>query len=181
MDTLPPSGALVLIDGYNVIRRDPALSRAERVLLDNGRRALIAQLAARYGPRAHRIIVVFDGAGPTETRVTQHGMTVLFTAAGQIADARIIELAREARARGERVHIASDDRAIRSALDDASAGVTHHSSADLGQHLRSAPRLLEKQRRHRAFVRQQLARDADPDAERSDRHGNPHRTSKRKR
>ena len=35
---------LILIDGYNVIRRTPGLAAAERVSLATGREALIAQV-----------------------------------------------------------------------------------------------------------------------------------------
>ncbi len=171
----------IIIDGYNVIRRDPALARAERVSLENGRDALVLQLAARYHPRDRRIVVVFDGAGTRETREQRIGITIVFTAERHSADARIVELAREACQRGETAVVATDDGEIRAALGALAPGVTPASATALGESLRAAPRSIEKQARHRAAVRQRMERDANPDAVPPDRRGNPRRQPRRRR
>lgn len=157
------AGPVVLVDGYNVIRRTPALAQLERHSLQHGRDALATQLAARYGRRAGQIIIVFDGAGPTETRETRHGLTLCFTCGGETADDCIVRLAHLHRARGAQVVVATDDQAIRAALGGLAPAVTSHGARDLGHHLTDAPRLLQKQHQHRRFIKQQLAGDKDDD------------------
>jgi YacP-like NYN domain len=51
-----------LIDGYNVIRRDPALSSRETESLDAGRAALLHVVAAVARTSPDTFTVVFDGA-----------------------------------------------------------------------------------------------------------------------
>src|SRR5262245_2928996 len=63
----------ILIDGYNVIRRTPALAAAERQSLAGGRDALLTALSATYRHTAHRVVVVFDGDGAAETSEAHHG------------------------------------------------------------------------------------------------------------
>ncbi len=171
----------VLVDGYNVIRRTSALARAERISLQHGRDALLTQLAARYGRTEHHIIVVFDGDGTAETHDTHMSVRVIFTPAHESADDCIVRMAHGARQRGDQVVICTDDGAIRAALGGLAPQVTHHGGRALGEQLGAAPRLLEKQHRHRAFVRDQLARDADADAPTTPRNGNPRRSPKRPR
>ncbi len=62
-----------LIDGYNVIRRDPGLRSREEESLEAGRRALLQLLAAEARASRDDFTVVFDGArvaggGPTAFR-----------------------------------------------------------------------------------------------------------------
>jgi hypothetical protein len=53
-----------LIDGYNLIRRDPDLRDREIESLEAGRRALLHLLARAYRDPRDEFTVVFDGAGP---------------------------------------------------------------------------------------------------------------------
>ena len=53
-----------LIDGYNVIRRDPDLRGHEAQSLEAGRRALCVLLARAAQTHDDQFTVVFDGAGP---------------------------------------------------------------------------------------------------------------------
>ena len=52
----------IIIDGYNLIRQSPTLSRLDRQDIASGREALVARLAAYRKLKPHRITVVFDGA-----------------------------------------------------------------------------------------------------------------------
>ena len=51
-----------LIDGYNLIRRDPDLQDREIESLEAGRRALLHLLARAYRDPRDEFTVVFDGA-----------------------------------------------------------------------------------------------------------------------
>ncbi|HEV3312071.1 MAG TPA: NYN domain-containing protein [Chloroflexota bacterium] len=57
------TGRHILIDGYNVIRANPELSRVERRSLEAARRALLNIVAAAPRLRGDDVTVVFDGAG----------------------------------------------------------------------------------------------------------------------
>ncbi len=175
------SGRLVLVDGYNVIRRSDALARAERRSLQNGRDALITQLGARYGHSPHQIVIVFDGAGSCETRERRYGLTVIFTPDGVTADECIVRLAEEARARGQPVTVATDDQGIRATLGGLLPDVQPQSATELDRQIRSAPRLIEKQHRHRAAIRRILDEQDDPDSDRSrPKRGNPRRAPRKR-
>ena len=52
----------IIIDGYNMIRQSPELSKQEDVDIQLGREALIDWLAAYKRHRPHKITVVFDGS-----------------------------------------------------------------------------------------------------------------------
>lgn len=53
----------LIVDGYNLIRKVSALSQAETVSLEAGRRRLLDCLSGYQRRTGHRILVVFDG-GP---------------------------------------------------------------------------------------------------------------------
>lgn len=155
---------LVIIDGYNVIRRTPAFANAERISLEHGRAALLTMLAARYRPLADHIIVVFDGAGACETRTTHLGIAQIFSATGCSADECIVRLASAAEAAGQCVCIATDDQGIRVALGGLAPSAQTQGGAELGKLLVAPPRLLEKQYRHRTTIKRILAAESDEDA-----------------
>ena len=103
-----------LIDGYNVIRRDPALASRERVSLEAGRDALCRRLAALARASNDRFTVVFDGAG--------HGgsggggaVRVLFSSARESADRVLARMAERGGA------VVSNDRDVRRAAARAGA------------------------------------------------------------
>ncbi len=151
----------ILVDGYNVIRRTPALANAERKSLENGRSALLLQLRARYATAPYNITVVFDGSGPTETRERQGCLQVIYTASGVSADLRLIELAAAARAKKEEAIVVTDDNEIRNAIYPHAPHTTAHSAIDFGQAINAAPKLLQKQYKHRAAIKKQLQKDPD--------------------
>ncbi|OQX62073.1 MAG: hypothetical protein B5M56_07480 [Desulfococcus sp. 4484_241] len=102
----------IIIDGYNLIRSSPAFSRAEQQSLQDGREALIAELAAYKKIKAHSITVVFDGTGAPvhyPQRDLYRGIDVRFSGPGQTADSVICKMASKER---EKALVVSSDRAI---------------------------------------------------------------------
>jgi predicted RNA-binding protein with PIN domain len=86
----------IVIDGYNLIRQSPTLSRIERQDLEAGRAELVRRLAAYRKRKGHQILVVFDGtrgrgSGPGAERV--QGVSVSFSRPGETADQVIKRLA----------------------------------------------------------------------------------------
>ncbi|HKZ06296.1 MAG TPA: NYN domain-containing protein [Methylomirabilota bacterium] len=103
-----------LIDGYNVIRRDPALASRERMSLEAGRDALCRRLMTVARASGDRFTVVFDGAG--------HGgaggggaVRVLFSSARESADRVLARMATRGGA------VVSNDREVRRAAARAGA------------------------------------------------------------
>ena len=76
----------VLVDGYNIIKRDPVLSSIERRGLQAAREALLARLLSSYDLRTCDVTVVFDGQGPAETSDKWGKVKVIYSRAGQTAD-----------------------------------------------------------------------------------------------
>jgi predicted RNA-binding protein with PIN domain len=106
-----------LVDGYNVIRRDPALASRERVSLEAGRDALCRLLADVGRVSGERFTVVFDGAGRGGAGGGKGGgaVRVLFSSARESADRVLARMA----ARGGAV--VSNDREVRRAAARAGA------------------------------------------------------------
>lgn len=177
----------ILVDGYNVIRNTPGLARAEAASLEHGRATLIERLIARYRHTPHRVVVVFDGDGVAESVQHMRGLSrgqVIFTQRGETADEVIRRMA-AACAFGDGAEAAtqtvvvSDDSEVR--LGVAAHGATTARVGELAQRISEGPRYLTQQARHRAFVRQQLATDADDeDARQHPRKGTSHRPPRRR-
>jgi predicted RNA-binding protein with PIN domain len=86
----------IIIDGYNLIRQSPDLSRLDRRDLETGREALLDLLAGYKKIKAHRITVVFDGTrapGLTPDRDRYKGIAVVFSRQGETADTVIKRMA----------------------------------------------------------------------------------------
>src|SRR5262249_53987044 len=97
-----------LVDGYNVIRRDPELRAREAESLEAGRRALLHLLARARGTREDGFTVVFDGARRAGGAPTAGGrIRVLFSRPPSTADD---ELMRQAREVGNGAGLGSSDR-----------------------------------------------------------------------
>ncbi|HEY3065309.1 MAG TPA: NYN domain-containing protein [Methylomirabilota bacterium] len=109
-----------LIDGYNVIRRDPALSSRETESLEAGRTALLHVLATVAGTSPDTFTVVFDGARRTGGMASGGRVEVLFSRPPDHADDVLVRLA--ARWRDGAV-VVSSDRAVRDAARRAGATV----------------------------------------------------------
>lgn len=111
-----------LVDGYNVIRRDPDLRGREAEGLAAGRGALLRRLAAVARDRDEAFTVVFDGA-----RLRAHGdvsagavgrVEVVFSRAPETADDVLRGLAARWR---EAAVVVSSDRAVETAARRAGA------------------------------------------------------------
>jgi predicted RNA-binding protein with PIN domain len=102
----------VIVDGYNVIKQDPDLSRLERLGLETARQALLARLRSHPFLRGDEIIVVFDGAGQRATMEEIGGVRVVFSEANETADEMILRLADAAPADAP-VLVLSDDLEVR--------------------------------------------------------------------
>lgn len=109
-----------LIDGYNVIRRDPDLRAAEAGGLEAGRRALLARLADHARSSKDRFTVVFDGA-PVPGPATAPGrMEVVFSRPPLKADDVLVRLARR---EGAGAVVVTSDRAVGDAARRARCAV----------------------------------------------------------
>lgn len=108
-----------LVDGYNVIRRDPELSSRERESLQAGREALLRLLAPVARRTGDRFTVVFDGAGigPVLPQ-SPAAVRALFSRRGESADQVLARLAAQA---GAGSTVVSSDRAVRQAAGRSGA------------------------------------------------------------
>jgi predicted RNA-binding protein with PIN domain len=152
----------ILIDGYNVIRRTPALVAAERISLEAGRGALLTQVVVRYRPTPHTVVVVFDGDGETERSepiARRMRGRVVFTRRAESADTVLGRIAAEERERGAEVEVATDDFAVRRAVMDV--GGEAASVDELHRRLNAPPKHLERQARHRAWLRAKWAAESE--------------------
>jgi uncharacterized protein len=109
-----------LIDGYNVIRRDPELRAAEAAGLPAGRRALLALIAEVAGRSSDRFTVVFDGASVPGPAVAPGRLEVIFSRPPRRADDELVRLAgRE----GAGAVVVTSDRAVADAARRAHCAV----------------------------------------------------------
>jgi predicted RNA-binding protein with PIN domain len=174
---------VILVDGYNVIRHAPELLAAERRSLASGREALLAQIRAAYQRTQDRVIVVFDGDGPAETRLALAGLArgqIIYTSRGVTADAVIVRLAAEERLRTDDVVIVTRDAELR--RHTSQHGATSARPEELHAKLHDAPRDVAQRARHRAAIRSAWESDLDdaPPAP-NRRRGNPRKAPRRRR
>lgn len=103
----------LIIDGYNLIRASPELSKIDAKDLEAGRTALIEQLAAYRRVKRHKITVVFDGwknsGTVAESRDIVNGIYIIFSPLGVEADQVIKRLVQQ---EGEKAIAISSDREI---------------------------------------------------------------------
>ena len=110
-----------LVDGYNVIRRDPELRAREAESLETGRRALLHLLARAHGTPGDTFIVVFDGARLSGGAPTTTGrIRVLFSRPPKTADDELMRLSREL---GNGAVVVSSDRKVQDAARRAGSAV----------------------------------------------------------
>ncbi|MFO7675731.1 MAG: NYN domain-containing protein [bacterium] len=88
-----------LVDGYNVIHREPALKPLLERDAEAARTGLISMLAGFRAGRRVRVTVVFDGRGGTglDARTIAAGVQVVYAHFSETADARIVRLVRSSR------------------------------------------------------------------------------------
>lgn len=151
----------VLVDGYNIIKRDAILSGLERRGLQVAREALFSRLLSSYDLRGNEITVVFDGQGERETMDRWGVLKIIYSRSGETADAVIARLAAVSKDPSQMV-VLSDDRAVRQSVTQA--GGVAAGSAD-----RRQPRMADKQKTD----------DDEPHSQ--GKKGNPRRAKRRPR
>jgi predicted RNA-binding protein with PIN domain len=107
-----------LIDGYNVIRRDPDLRGRESESLEAGRRALVHLLARAHREPRDEFTVVFDGARVPGSPPSAGRIRVVFSRPPMTADDELIRLARQWKSGAI---VVSSDRKIQDAARRAGA------------------------------------------------------------
>jgi predicted RNA-binding protein with PIN domain len=151
-----------LIDGYNVIRRDPDLRGREAESLEAGRSALLGLVAARARAGTDDFTVVFDGASVAGGQPTGGRVQALFSRPPRTADDELMRLARQ---HGAGAIVVTSDRKIQDAARRAGCPVL------------TAEQFLGELSTSEA---PESAPDADEEAPREKR-GNPRRLSKKAR
>src|SRR2546428_1147059 len=109
-----------LIDGYNVIRRDPELRARETESLEAGRRALLHLLARAHRDPRDEFTVVFDGARVSGGAPSAGRIRVIFSRPPLTADHELLRLARQWKSGAVGV---SSDRRIQDAARRAGCAV----------------------------------------------------------
>lgn len=104
-----------LVDGYNVIRREPGLAAREQVSLQVGRHALCQVLMGAARASGDHFVVVFDGTRGGGTATSSRGVHVVFSKAPETADHLIARLAAPG------VAVVSNDRDVLRAAERAGA------------------------------------------------------------
>jgi predicted RNA-binding protein with PIN domain len=150
-------GRYILVDGYNVIKRDASFQALSVMCLAAARQLLIDQLASRYRHTPHQVTVVFDGNGVSEQRVQDRRVSIIYSRAGETADSVIARLAASARAGGREVELYSDDGEVRQSV--ALQGGDIGSTGQLTKHLNAAPAELTRLSHHRQQARREYGLD----------------------
>src|SRR5258705_10810519 len=129
-----------LVDGYNVVRRDPELKAREAESLEAGRRALLHLLArARLAPQ-DEFTVVFDGARLSGGAPTAAGrIRVIFSRPPSTADDELMRLSRQLR---NGAVVVSSDRKVQDAARRAGSAVLDLRSEEHTSELQSLRHLV---------------------------------------
>lgn len=110
-----------LVDGYNVVRRDPDLRAREAESLEAGRRALLHRLARAQRTPRDEFTVVFDGTRRSGDEATAAGrIRVVFSRPPATADDELMRLARQLR---NGAVVVSSDRKVQDAARRAGSAV----------------------------------------------------------
>lgn len=150
-------GRDILVDGYNVIKRDPSFQSLGAKRLAAARQLLIDQLTNRYRHTPHQVTVVFDSDGASQQTVQDRGVRIIYSRAGETADSVIASIAANARAEGREVELYSDDTEVKQSI--ARQGGSVGSTGQLTKHLNAAPANLAHLSRHRQQARRQYGLD----------------------
>ncbi|MEO6892732.1 MAG: NYN domain-containing protein [Ktedonobacteraceae bacterium] len=155
----------ILVDGYNVIRRNTAFRAAVTKNIGVARDLLVTQLVNRYKHTPHQVVVVFDGDSVSEQVCYDRRVRIIYSRHGETADSVIARLSAEARVLGREVEMYSDDGEVRQAV--ASQGGAVRTTEQLTAQLNAAPRDVARRSRHRQAMRLRYGLDPnyDPDAE----------------
>lgn len=105
----------VLVDGFNVIRRDPDLAHIEKMDFYRAQQSLIDHLADYRRGTQHQVTVVYDGGGGNSSfRQTsqQKGITIIYSSRGETADEVIEQLVAANQPRRSAYIVVTADRAL---------------------------------------------------------------------
>ncbi len=150
-------GCDILVDGYNVIKRDAAFQTLSAKNLAAARQLLIDQLVNRYRHTPHQVIVVFDGEGASEPSTQDRRVRIIYSRSSETADNVIARLAATARAAGREVELYSDDSEVKQSVSRQSGKVS--SVSQLTKHLNAAPADLSRLSQHRQQARREYGLD----------------------
>ena len=155
-----------LVDGYNVIRRDPEMRSREAERLADGRTALLHLVAAVARRCGDDFTVVFDGARAAGGEAVGGQVQVIFSRPPQNADQVLIRLATQFR---EASIVVSSDRTVRDAARRAGAAVV------------SADEFLDAANPGEPDAQHEKEDEEDDDDSPAAKRGNPHRLSREAR
>ncbi len=150
-------GRDILVDGYNVIKRDAGFQTLSAKSLAAARQLLIDQLVSRYRHTPHQVIVVFDGEGVSEQSTQDRRVRIIYSRSGETADSVIARLAAESRTAGRDVELYSDDSEVRQSVSRQGGKVG--STSQLTKHLHAAPADLAHLSQHRQQARREYGLD----------------------
>jgi len=155
-----------LVDGYNVIRRDPEMRSREAERLADGRTALLHLVAAVARRCGDDFTVVFDGARAAGGEAVGGQVQVIFSRPPQNADQVLIRLAAQFR---EASIVVSSDRTVRDAARRAGAAVV------------SADDFLDAANTGEPDAQHEKEDEEEDDDSPAVKRGNPHRLSREAR
>ncbi len=170
-------GRDILVDGYNVIRRNASFQALEKKSMEAARDVLLAQLAQRYRHTPHRVTVVFDGASAVEQVTHERRVRIIYSRGGEKADQVIARLAAQAREEGHEVEMFSDDLEVRSSV--TKEGGMARSTGQLTSQLNAPPAFQQRLVRHRQSARARYG--LNPSMGKDDDRWEPPRRSKKKK
>jgi predicted RNA-binding protein with PIN domain len=127
--------ALLIVDGYNVIRATARYRTLAEDDVETAREALVADVAAYAAGEASATVVFDGGMNPSSTGspVRVAGVDVIFSPYGRDADTVIEELVGRSRAAGDDVTVVTSDAATQWVV--LGQGAARMSSADLSADL----------------------------------------------
>ncbi len=102
----------IIIDGYNLIKGSPVLSRLDQIDLQKGRDELIKRLASYRRVKKHKITVVFDGyreGSIKQEKIRDKGIDIIFSKKGEQAD---LVIKRIAEVKKEQILVVTSDNEV---------------------------------------------------------------------
>jgi len=163
-----------MVDGYNVIRRDPALASHEARSIEAGRDALCRLLARAVRESGETFTVVFDGAGSGGAGTGRGGVRVVFSSARESADRVLARLATRGGA------VVSNDREVRRAAERAGA-VAVTTDQFLARLERPGKQVVGAAEGDDSSLDDSSLKDEEPDPPPRPRKGNPRRAPRKGR
>src|SRR5262245_35565032 len=167
-----------LVDGYNVIRREPDLRAHEAESLEAGRRALLHLLARAHRDPRDEFTVVFDGAKVSGAAPSEGRIRTIFSRPPHTADDELVRLARQWRSGA--VVVTSDRRIQDAARRAGAAALTAERFLEALETRSKGLSAGTEPRRSKGFENPVTKDPELPESPREKR-GNPRRLSKKAR